>query len=279
MKTPLLPVLLASVAAGTASAVVVGIMARPAAETGNSSAAAMASGEVQAVASGLETEVAALRSENQELRARVEALESRPVGEARATVTSVEEIAAAAAAKLQVEGARAGASGTGEVYTQVEQALEAIRTAERDEAARAREQRELDRMEERLTQMAERLGLSPAQVNDLRAHMIAQGKIEDDLREQREAGMERDAYRVAREQARDAEREELARILSPEQLEQYNARNEREDRGRDAGRGNPGGNPGGGNNGGGGAGAPAGGRGGNGGNGGNGNGAGARRGN
>ncbi len=279
MKTPLLPVLLASVAAGTASAVVVGIMARPAAETGNSSAAAMASGEVQAVASGLETEVAALRSENQELRARVEALESRPVGEARAAVTSVEEVAAAAAAKLQVEGARAGASGTGEVYTQVEQALEAIRTAERDEAARAREQRELDRMEERLTQMAERLGLSPAQVNDLRAHMIAQEKIEDDLREQREAGMERDAYRVAREQARDAEREELARILSPEQLEQYNARNEREDRGRDAGRGNPGGNPGGGNNGGGGAGAPAGGRGGNGGNGGNGNGAGARRGN
>ncbi len=279
MKTPLLPVLLASVAAGTASAVVVGIMARPAAETGNSSAAAMASGEVQAVASGLETEVAALRSENQELRARVEALESRPVGEARAAVTSVEEVAAAAAAKLQVEGARAGASGTGEVYTQVEQALEAIRTAERDEAARAREQRELDRMEERLTQMAERLGLSPGQVNDLRAHMIAQEKIEDDLREQREAGMERDAYRVAREQARDAEREELARILSPEQLEQYNARNEREDRGRDAGRGNPGGNPGGGNNGGGGAGAPAGGRGGNGGNGGNGNGAGARRGN
>jgi hypothetical protein len=79
-------------------------------------------------------------------------------------------------------------------------------------------------------------------VNDLRGHMIAQEKIEDDLREQREAGMERDAYRVAREQARDAEREELARILSPEQLEQYNARNEREDRGRDAGRGNPGGN-------------------------------------
>ncbi len=287
MKSTLLPVLLSSAAAGAVAALIVVSAARPSHEPSSGPAVAMAAEETGAVASGLETELAALRSENQELRQRVEALEGRPVGEARAAVTSVEEVAAAAAAKLQVEGKVPPASG--EVFTQVEQALEAIRTAEREQATREREERDLARMEERLTQLAERLGLTPAQVNDLRAHMIAQEKIEDDLREQREAGMDRDAYRVAREQARDVEREELARILSPEQLEQYNAR---DDRGRDSGRGagapgggggtgrgNGGGGGGGGNAGGDGAagGAPGGGRGGNGG--GNGGGGGGRRGN
>jgi len=235
MGKTLLPTLLAATIAGSVTALFVTRAQHHSAASSSGSIVAAPALEAATVASGLETEVAALRSENQELRARVEALEGRPVGEARAAVTSVEEVAAAAAAKLQVEGKVPPAPG--EVFTQVEQALEALRTAEREEATRAREQRELDRMEERLTQLAERLGLTPAQVNDLRAHRIAQEKIEDDLRAQREAGMERDAYRIAREQARSVEREELARILTPEQLEQYNARKDREDRGRDAGRG------------------------------------------
>jgi len=263
MTKSLLPTLLAASAAGAVSALIVASVARPGSESSSGPAVVAPSGEAPAVASGLETEVAALRNENRELRARVEALEGRPVGEARAAVTSIEEVAAAAAAKLQVEG-KLPQQAAGEVFTQVEQALEAIRTAEREEATRAREQRELDRMEERLTQLAERLGLTPAQVNDLRAHRIAQEKIEDDLRAQREAGMERDAYRVAREQARSVEREELARILTAEQLEQYNARNDREDRGRDSGRGASGGDNGGGAGGNGGT--PGAGRGGNGGN-------------
>lgn len=273
MNKSLLPTLLAATAAGAISALILTSFQRPAADWNSGSATAppvaMTAGYTGAAASGIEAELAALYGANQELRQRVEALESRPVGDARTPVTSVEEVAAAAAAKLQVEGKVASASG--EVFTQVEQALEAIRTAEREQAARAREERELARMEERLTQLAERLSLTPAQVNDLRAHLIAQDKVEHDLRQQREAGMDRDAYRVAREQARDVEREQLARILSPEQLEQYNARN---DRGRDSGRGAgaPGG--GGGNAGGDGAaggsagGAPGGGRGGNGGGGG-----------
>ncbi|MBM3990428.1 MAG: hypothetical protein FJ298_05390 [Planctomycetes bacterium] len=274
MDKSLLPTLLAATIAGSVTALFVTRAQHRCAASSSGLIVAAPAPEAAAATGGIEAKVAALRSENDALRSRIEALEGRPLGDSRAAVTSVEEVAAAAAAKLQVEGKIPPASG--EVFTQVEQALETIRAAEREEATRAREQRELDHMEERLGQLAERLDLTSAQVNDLRAHRIAQQKIEDDLRAQRETGMERDAYRVAREQARSVEREELARILTPQQLEQYNARNDRVDRARDGGRGGNGNAGGADNRGGAGGkgGAPGAGRGGDGGNGG-----GGRRGN
>jgi uncharacterized membrane protein YgcG len=270
MSNSLLPTLLLATAAGAVSALVVTSLSGSDAPAAQAVGAASAEGVSQSVAGSTEAELVSLRAENQELRVRIEALESRPAGESRAAVQpSVEELAAAVAEVQSNAGATATPRDDA-MYTQVEAALESIRETERAEAAKAREQREVERMEERLTQMAERLGLTPAQTNDMRGLLLQQEQIEDDLRAQREAGMERDAYRVARDQAREAERAELTRILTPEQLQQYDARNDRgNDRGSEArNRGNSDG------------GAPAGGSGGNnagGGNGGNNNGGGGNR--
>jgi len=75
MTKSLLPTLLAASAAGAVSALIVASVARPGSESSSGPAVVAPSGEAPAVASGLETEVAALRNENRELRARVEALE------------------------------------------------------------------------------------------------------------------------------------------------------------------------------------------------------------
>lgn len=278
MSNSLLPTLLLATAAGAVSALVVTSLSGSDAPAATAASAGPGAGASLTAAGNTEAELVSLRAENQELRVRIEALESRPAGESRAAVQpSVEELAAAVA-EVQSSAGAPTTPRDDAMYTQVEAALEAIRETERAEAAKEREQRELDRMEERLTQMAERLGLTPAQTNDMRGLLLQQEQIEDDLRAQREAGMERDAYRVARDQAREAERAELARILTPEQLQQYDARNDRgNDRGSDGrARGNAG-NTGGG--------APAGGAGGNdagrnnagGGNGGNNNGGGGNR--
>jgi uncharacterized membrane protein YgcG len=270
MSNSLLPTLLLATAAGAVSALVVTSLSGSDAPAAQAAGAASADGVSQSVAGSTEAELVSLRAENQELRVRIEALENRPAGESRAAVQPSVEDLAAAVAEVQSNAGATATPRNDAMYTQVEAALESIRETERAEAAKAREQREVDRMEERLTQMAERLGLTPAQTNDMRGLLLQQEQIEDDLRAQREAGMERDAYRVARDQAREAERAELTRILTPEQLQQYDARNDRgNDRGNDArNRGNSGG------------GAPAGGSGGNnagGGNGGNSNGGGSNR--
>lgn len=189
----------------------------------------------------LRDEITALEIESNELRQRLSELEDRADFSARSAVAPTDELATQVAAKLSADGATPAPSA---LKTEVAQALEQLRADERAEAARAREQRELQRMEERLTDLRERLGLSPTQENDLRALLLAERAAEAEYDLQRDAGTSRDSLRAVREQQRKDHVAKLTAILSPEQYESYRQRDNR--RGGDTGA--TGNNAGGGNN-------------------------------
>ena len=244
MNPSILTVSLVAAVAGAAAAGVVTLALAPSdAATPADNAVTLTEAASPRQGTDLVAELDELASENRELRARIEALESRPMSDARTLIEPSDGQHSAA-----IAAAQGGASALGvppaEIQAQVATAIEAIRTQERAEAARAREQRELQRMEERLTDLRERLGLSPTQENDLRALLLADRAAEAEYDRQREAGMSRDALRVVREQQRTEQQAQLAKILTPEQLANYRQRDNR--RGGDAG--TTGNNAGGGNN-------------------------------
>lgn len=179
---------------------------------------------------GLLAEVDALSAENRELRARIEALESRPIPDARTAIEpSVGQLPTSVAA---AQGdASSAALPQAEFQARVAAAIEAIRTQERAEAARERDERELARMEERLTEMTERLALSPGQVKDMRAFMLAERDARAELDRLRDQGADREAYRLAREDQRKREVAELTRILTPDQYKTLQERERRDERG------------------------------------------------
>lgn len=230
--------------AGAASAtlvLVLGSPSAPAAAEGSaatSPAVASPAGDVEA----LQEQLTALEIESRELRQRLSELEDRADLSARTSAGApADELAAQVAAKLSADGATPAPAA---LKTEVAQALEQLRADERAEAARAREKRELQRIEERLVDLRTRLGLSPGQENDLRALLLAERAAEAEYDRQRDAGASRDSLRAVREQQRTEQQAQLAKILTPEQLESYRQRDNR--RGGDAG-GNAG-NANGGNN-------------------------------
>lgn len=241
-SSSIVTVVVAALAGGATAALVLtlGSPSSPAPAEGSaatSAAVASPSGDVEA----LQEQITALEIESRELRQRLAELEDRADLSARTSAGAPpEELAAQVAAKLSADGATPAPSA---LKTEVAQALEQLRADERAEAARAREQRELQRIEERLTDLRTRLNLSPAQENDLRALFLAERTAEAEYDRQREAGTSRDALRDVREQQRKDFTAKLTTILSPEQYESYRQRDNR--RGGDAGAT---GNNGGGNN-------------------------------
>jgi hypothetical protein len=171
-----------------------------------------------------------LEAEHGELVARLEALERRPEPEARVALAPARASDSASNAKVDAAGLAPEV-----VQESVVQALESIRAEERAEAARAREQRELERIEERLTRASEQLGLAPGQTNDLRALLLRQRAEREALEAQREAGADRETYRAAVEEQRKRELAVLTSILTPAQFEAYQRRETA--RGDDRGRG------------------------------------------
>jgi hypothetical protein len=128
----------------------------------------------------------------------------------------VDESIAALAAAL-----RSG-QGPDEFQVLVENALGEIRAQEERERAQEREQLILERVDKRLEELGEELGLTPYQVDAMRPILIEQDSkrmaITDEIREQ-----SRD-WREAREdftELRDATIERLADVLTPDQLERY----------------------------------------------------------
>lgn len=214
---------------------------RDASKAGAQSAAAP--GDARVATTELESlsdDLATLVLENRELRTRIEALERRPVADARAAVAleTDPEALKSAADGLAARGESTAVVHPATLQASVEEALEAIRANERAEVERARQARELERMEERLTRMTEQLALTPGQVNEMRAHMVAQDAARGELERQREAGIDRETYVTLRDEQRKREQANLARFLDAEQLTTLTTRNDNRDdsRGRDAGR-------------------------------------------
>lgn len=173
-------------------------------------------GEPTADGQRLTQRIESLEGDNRALRARVEALESRPAPDARQPVSAAQDPAAATASR-----STDGAAGLSPAVLQqeVEHALASIRSEERAEAEQRRVERESARMEQRLQRLTEQLALSPHQVADMRAHMLAQDAARQELERMRDEGADRETYRSARDEQREAERAQLARILSAEQLQ------------------------------------------------------------
>jgi hypothetical protein len=217
--------------AGAASAALVltlGTPAPPAPADSLSASAPSVAGSSDEVAA-LRDELAALEIESHELRQRLAELEDRADLSSRSTVPpATDALTSQVASQLSSDGSAPAA-----LKTEVALALEQLRADERAEAARAREQRELQRIEERLTDLRTRLNLSPAQENDLRALLLAERAAEAEYDRQRDSGASRDSLREVREQQRKDHVAKLTTILSPEQYESYRQRDNR--RGGDAG--------------------------------------------
>jgi len=201
-------------------------------ERGASPAAPLVSSETAARPDDLAEEVRLLALENERLRTRIEALESRPVP---ATRIPIEE--RPVAPELAASGPRTATEPLSpEFLSHVELALDQLRDEERAEAERARAEREAARLEERLARLTEDLGLSQPQVREMRRYLFDREDRRDELRRVREESDDREAYRQARELARADGRAELERILSPAQVEAYLSREDERDGERDDGR-------------------------------------------
>lgn len=221
MKHSLLSIVLVALVAGAVGALCTSLLSSDATSTSTASAPAapdVAARAPRSTADANEADprlavlVEALAANVERLAARVEELERRPepdVRVARAPAPSDDSAKLSAALAPQV------------VQESVVQALEDIRAQERAKAEAQRQQRELERIDERLTRLNEQLGLSPSQSSSLRALMLAQNQQRDELERQRDDGLDREQRRAAAEQLRLRADVDLARILTPEQLTTY----------------------------------------------------------
>lgn len=212
-----------------------------------------------------------LHKENEDLLMRIAALESRP-----ATAASAREpISVDDGFEDEVRSWMASfADEQGQVpeafVASVGEALDQIR----DKEEKARQEKMLAdqaaRLEERLTQLREELGLSQYQVDEMRGVLTAQNERRTELFAGGWQNVDREAMRTGMESIRDDTQKALGGILTPEQLDGYR-QSERNSFGRGGFGGPGGGGPGGGGRGGrggGGGSGQGGGRGGDGGGGG-----------
>ncbi len=165
---------------------------------------------------------------------RIARLEARPLA---ASTPRRAPVALPAAPAMPAELERLAASLSDEsaplpsnFTARVGEAMEEVRELERQEEAARREERFEDRMERRLAELQESLGLSTGQVlslgNVLRDDRTARTELFTEIRESGDWGSIREASQALRED-RDAA---LAGVLTPSQLEQYQEE-ESDDRG------------------------------------------------
>jgi len=186
------------------------------------SSAAPTSAETERLARALEE----LQLEGQALRARLEALEQRPEPAARLALEP------AMAPSTPAPGANDSAAVpllSAELPETVRATLEEIRAEERAAEEAEREAREAERREERLARLQEELGLSNAQVTDLRTWMIEARTAREELERQREDGGDRTTLRSARAELRTRDEASLQRILTPAQFQAWQERESRDD--------------------------------------------------
>lgn len=205
-----------------------------------------------------------LHKANEDLLMRIAALESRP-----APAASVREpISVDDGFEDEVRSWMASfANEQGQMpeafVASVGEALDRIRDKEEKERQQKMLEDQAARLEERLTQLRDELGLSQYQVDEMRDVLTTQNQRRNELFAGGWQNVDREAMRTGMESIRDDTQKALGAILTPEQLDGYR-QSERNSFGRGfGGPGGPGGFGGGrGGRGGGGDGGSQGGRGG-----------------
>lgn len=226
MKNPLLPCILASAVVGGGAAFLTGSISGSSggrdalgADSSPTPTGALAPSEVEA-------RMAALERRNDELQLRIATLEERPAPVARAPVQGEGEEAPLAVDEETVRQLLASFQPQGEVtplfIDRVGRAMDAIQ--EEEQRKRDEEQR-LDRekrLEDRLAEWRQDLGLSQYQVDEMRTTLSTadtkRAELWDSMRDgEGDRGSMRDAMREIHETS-DAK---LQQILDPDQYQRY----------------------------------------------------------
>lgn len=156
------------------------------------------------------------------LRARIEELEGRPpesIGPLRLPIESMVEKG------VPLAQARPAALSSGELpatfVADVDAALQQIRDEERREAEAQRYEAQLEGIDRRLEKLAERIGLSGYQVDEMRDLLRKQAATAYELKQRREETEDKKLYKEQRKALEKETKAALATILTPEQLEDY----------------------------------------------------------
>ena len=229
MKNPAPLLVLLAVVSGSVSAWVVAGWRSSGASRGSAPATVGALRGAEEVDVGeLRRELGRLELANQDLLARVEQLENRPLAPARSEFAAVAPPSERRAEESIGDDTRSMLLST-ELPASVRTALKDIRAEERAEEERQREVREAARREERLVRLQQELGLSNPQVTDLRTWMIDSRTARQELERQRDAGGERELYKSERQAQRERDDANLQRILTPAQYQAWQEREQRDD--------------------------------------------------
>ena len=185
----------------------------------------------------LEREIAALRESNKDLARRIEMLEdhaAEPRDETREVVVPPPS-PAEEKADQELKGLAAALNNPGapvppQFRATVGEALKSIREDEDRERRDRAAQIAATRIEDRLNDLTQKLGLAPSQTKELRDLFTTQtAKREEIWRSVQQSGDFSNARDVAREM-RESMDQGLAQILTPAQLEEYKKLDERDAR-------------------------------------------------
>ncbi len=169
-----------------------------------------------------------LRTENQDLRRRVEVLENRSGSELRvpleAAVTMEDLEALEERLKAKTTKIQAHALDDASLKEGVVQALGDIRAEERTQAQLAREQKQAGYMEERLARLSSKLGLSTVQVGEMRAIFTRQDEQNQELKRRWESGEDREGVGELKRSNWQEYQGSLQRVLTGEQLRLFQER-------------------------------------------------------
>jgi len=245
MKQPVLICALAGAITGAGSATLTAIVMAPPTVQTTSAPTALEFDAEESVA----RQIGAIGEEIEALARRIDLLEQTPIMSAPSRVSAapeasmVEELDAVA----QVQKAMMLPNGDPNplMMPYVEQALQAIRDQEERERDERRHEQALERVEERITELTEKLGLDKFQADNMRTILTDQSIRRDDMmREARESG-DFGTIRETMQTMRDEYHTQIAAVLSPAQFDQYKETENDFGRGfRGFGRGDePGGNP------------------------------------
>lgn len=213
----LIPAIVAGALSGLGGALVVRSLPAPDSST-----------RVEPVAPGEDDDVAGLvaelRAENEELRARIEALEVRPVDVARAPVleapTADDELLEEMRALLAAMKTESGDLPT-DFHASVARAIEDIRAVEEAERDREREEREADRIDQAVSELTVELGLSTQQASQLQDRLLTFEDQRSELRDRIRAAGDWGAARQGFADLRDEHQAALKQIFTTDQYDKY----------------------------------------------------------
>ena len=197
----------------------------------------------------LRSELDGLRMENAVLSERLRELEQRVAENAQrqpVEQTSVGELASSTGTREELASVQGDAMAVTPAFVEsVGVALERIRAREAEEAEARRKEAQSARVEQRLLDLQEKLGLSRGQVADVRTALLTQEEKREALflsmRDAPESDR-RTVYEGVRS-IRDETHAQLERTLTPEQYQLYRESEESEFRRFGGGGGPPGGGP------------------------------------